>query len=352
MGAVPIAHFLGDEFATRKATQIVGGARFYCARYAPVSGTRYDDHRVVCWGDGVEALGLGLSTDSNGQAKSMDIAQSTRSRGFVDLNGNMIPGFEVTHAKPIEVSLGEGVEVLSLEAMHSAVCARVIDSAVAGDTVLVRCWGDWDNLKVAGMLAPQLSTDSYANRNQAADMTGTTAGPPYLWLGKGWGWTAADFSSMTSTGFSVQALGASKDGLGEELGANLKYFSTSSGPQVTCIAAEADESISFRGGVACFQEVPLPGQATQPGQGGTLSSSGPFPASVTVNQFLQVLSSADGSGNMQVHGLAVTAVQSCVLYSTDATSRALKCWGDTNAVPALRETDKQLANIEGAGIAG
>jgi len=52
MGAVPIAHFLGDEFATRKATQIVGGARFYCARYAPESGTNYDDYRVVCWGDG------------------------------------------------------------------------------------------------------------------------------------------------------------------------------------------------------------------------------------------------------------------------------------------------------------
>lgn len=229
LGPVPIGTYVDSELAARKATQIVAGAMHYCVLYEPetVGTETYDDTRVVCWGVTSAAVGKGLGEDQNEAplVPAPGIMQRTVARSTVEtIAGDLYnsPTLLVAEAKPVEVVMNEGDEVLELVSLHSAVCARVRNSGITGDTttVLLRCWGDWDNLKAAGLLPDgdntALNTDTYANRFQMANMDPDQDGPPYLWLGRGWGWTAADFDGTTG-GYSIQAFGASVEGLAFQL---------------------------------------------------------------------------------------------------------------------------------------
>lgn len=354
MGPVPIAHFAGSQFAARKASQIVAGSHHYCVLYRPetVGGTQYDDTRVVCWGTVVAVQGLGLGTDANGDPVDVnsDLFQPETSRAVVvNLAGDLgTPDLPKIEGKPRDIPMNDGDVVLGLTSLQSAVCARIINEDITGSTdiVLLRCWGDYDNLKGAGMLAPQLGTDTYANRVQAGTMSATSQGPPYLWLGRGWGWDADDFSGSSQTGYSISAFGASVDGLPID-SQNGKVYLAASGAQVACFAAAADDSQLFRGGVVCVQDL---SDSPKPASGGKITATSPTPATVTSTDFLEFLGSVDGSGPLDVHGLAITTEQACALYSTDSISRALKCWGRGELLPSVQQSNKFVIR-EGAAIA-
>jgi len=153
-------------------------------------------------------------------------------------------------AKPIIIPFGGG-RIVDIYGLHSAVCIAVIKKSLSSD-VLLRCWGNWENLRDAGMLPPGYDADTTANWNKVADLSLNQA--PYIHIGKGYGLTKAELKG-DEQGLNVTKIAGAAHSIAElesVTGFDVNYLSP--GAIVMCLGLQgaSEAAIGFTGGVRCF----------------------------------------------------------------------------------------------------